>query len=651
MAVLRPTSLVALALLALCGRARAHRAAGARRTGGFGRVAPAAAANRNVEQTLETSRGRIMTFAYDDEAGGRTGARRRKGTGRGMGGAELEEEYDTIVIGSGVGGLACGALSAKYGDRTLVLEAHVKPGGSAHTFTRAHEGREFSFEVGPSIFEGLHAPSINPLRMIIDILGEELPAATYGGIGYWTPDGYWRFPIGSRQAFEATLLERCGADGPLAVAQWAALRARLATLSGSTQAVSLLNLRQDAGFLATTAGSLPYVALHPDIFGDLGMLFDSLHKVVDEHVSVPFLRNFIDTMCIFCGFPAEGAMTAHMLYILERFFEPDAAFSVPLGGTCQIAGALVRGLEKHGGTLQLDAHVEQVLVEAGRAVGVVLRNGRTVRARKAVVSNLTPFDTAKLLRGAGAAEPAEPLPAAAAEWRSALAKLPRHGAILHLFLAIDAAGLDLSHLQGDCAHLVVQDWGRSLQDSQNLCSFFIPSLADPSVCPPGTHVIHAYSSGGEPYEPWEALQHDTAAYEAYKQERADVRRRPRCAGGRVAGPRSAPSDPRRPPTSRAPPPAAGAVARDRASDPRRAAARALRRRRLAARARGVFAARQGHVRHGVGRGQRRAVRGHAQVRAALGLAPRSEPGPPLTARPRPAPLPRAGTCCPSPSRT
>ena len=60
--------------------------------------------------------------------------------------------------------------------------------------------------------------------------------------------------------------------------------------------------------------------------------------------------------------------------------------------------------------------------------------------------------------------------------------------------------LDLSHIK-DPAHLVVQDWDRSLQDSQNLCSFFIPSLVDPSVCPPGKHTIHVYSSGGEPCGP------------------------------------------------------------------------------------------------------------------------------------------------------
>jgi phytoene dehydrogenase-like protein len=290
----------------------------------------------------------------------------------------------------------------------------------------------------------------------------------------------------------------------------------LKTLGGSTTAVSLLNLRQDAGFLATTAGSLPFVMTHPDVFLDLPLTFDSLHKTVDQLVTVPFLRNFIDTMCIFCGFPAKGAMTAHMLYILERFFEESACYSVPIGGTCEMGNTLRRGLEKFGGKLQLNAHVDEILVENGRATGVRLKNGNIVKARKAVVSNATPFDTVKML-----GNDMDKLPDGVKKWKEELGKLPRHGAIMHLFLAIDATDLDLSHIQ-DPAHLVVQDWGRSLQDSQNLCSFFIPSLLDKSLCPEGKHVIHVYSSGGEPYEPWEKLTPGTDEYEAYKQQRAEV---------------------------------------------------------------------------------------------------------------------------------
>lgn len=470
------------------------------------------AVNENVAQTENTSRDKVMTFAYDMSLDPKYEKPTYPGTGNGLSGEA--GEYDVVVIGSGMGGLTCGAMSAKYGDKVLVLESHIKCGGSAHTFSRMHKGEKYSFEVGPSIFEGLDRPSLNPLRMIFDLLDEQMPVKTYTGLGYWTPTGYWRFPIGSQTKFEDLLMAQAE-DGPLAVQEWNALRKRLKTLGGSTLAVSLLNLRQDAGFLATTAGSLPFVATHPDVFLDLPLTFDSLHKTVDKIVTVPFLRNFIDTMCIFCGFPAKGAMTAHMLYILERFFEESACYSVPIGGTCELGNTLQRGLEKFGGKLQLNAHVDEILVENGRSVGVRLKNGKIIKAKKAVVSNATPFDTVKMLGDK------QELPEEVKEWKESLGKLPRHGAIMHLFMAIDAKDLDLSHIE-DPAHLVVQDWGRSLQDSQNLCSFFIPSLLDSTLCPEGKHVIHVYSSGGEPYEPWEKLTPGSPEYEAYKEERTQV---------------------------------------------------------------------------------------------------------------------------------
>jgi phytoene dehydrogenase-like protein len=276
-----------------------------------------------------------------------------------------------------------------------------------------------------------------------------------------------------------------------------------------------LNLRQDAGFLATTAGALPFVATNPDVFLDLPLTFDDLSKTVDEIVTVPFVRNFIDLMCIFCGFPAKGAMTAHILYILERFFEEDAAFSVPIGGTSQLGETIQRGLEKFNGKLQMNAHVDEILIEDGRAVGVRLKSGKVIKARKAVVSNATPFDTVKLMPHK------EDEPKLLTKWRNDMGTLPRHGAISHLFLGIDAKDLDLSNIK-DPAQLVVQDWSRSMQDSQNLCSFFIPSLLDKTVCPEGKHVIHVYSSGGEPYEPWEKLKQGSPEYEAYKKERVEV---------------------------------------------------------------------------------------------------------------------------------
>ena len=44
--------------------------------------------------------------------------------------------YDVLIIGSGLGGLECGALLAQKGLRTLVLEGSHQPGGCMQSFRR-----------------------------------------------------------------------------------------------------------------------------------------------------------------------------------------------------------------------------------------------------------------------------------------------------------------------------------------------------------------------------------------------------------------------------------------------------------------------------------------------------------------------------------
>lgn len=57
-----------------------------------------------------------------------------------------------------------------------------------------------------------------------------------------------------------------------------------------------------------------------------------------------------------------------------------------------------RGLKKHGGQLYLNSHVESITLDSsGKATGVQLRGGGTIKARKAVVSNASVWDTVKLL--------------------------------------------------------------------------------------------------------------------------------------------------------------------------------------------------------------------------------------------------------------
>ena len=68
------------------------------------------------------------------------------------------------------------SLLAKYGYSVKLFESHYLPGGCCHMFDhRDKDGGLWSFEVGPSIWEGLDRPTGNPLRMVFDALDETMP--------------------------------------------------------------------------------------------------------------------------------------------------------------------------------------------------------------------------------------------------------------------------------------------------------------------------------------------------------------------------------------------------------------------------------------------------------------------------------------------
>lgn len=77
------------------------------------------------------------------------------------------EEADVVVIGSGLGGLCCAALLARYEQNVLVLESHDLPGGAAHSF----DIKGYKFDSGPSLFSGLQSrgPQANPLAQVLRI--------------------------------------------------------------------------------------------------------------------------------------------------------------------------------------------------------------------------------------------------------------------------------------------------------------------------------------------------------------------------------------------------------------------------------------------------------------------------------------------------
>ena len=243
--------------------------------------------------------------------------------------------------------------------------------------------------------------------------------------------------------------------------------------------------------------------------------------------------------------------------MVEDFYRPGAVMDFPKGGSGALAGALARGITKHAGcSVRTSTAVQRVLVEDGRAVGVVLGPGsnkkeKVIRARRAVVSNADLHGTfalveeglhagfdderRRLLSPHLAPSPLEEgafVPTTAAmgmneeggvapntaggggaasgteDERAMGTGVPLCKSFMHLHLGVDASTLpdDLPP-----QWTVVTSWEGPIDAPGKVVVVSVPSLLDPSLAPEGHHVIHAYAAGNEPFEVWEPFLAEKSA--------------------------------------------------------------------------------------------------------------------------------------------
>ncbi len=83
----------------------------------------------------------------------------------------MTKDFDAVVLGSGIGGLNCGAFLAHAGMKVLVLEQHSKIGGYAHNFKR----KKFTFESG---IHSVPMSSDGTIMHLLRILGVESQVST-----------------------------------------------------------------------------------------------------------------------------------------------------------------------------------------------------------------------------------------------------------------------------------------------------------------------------------------------------------------------------------------------------------------------------------------------------------------------------------------
>ena len=126
----------------------------------------------------------------------------------------------------------------------------------------------------------------------------------------------------------------------------------------------------------------------------------SFKAISGKIVKDKFLENWFEFLSFaLSGLPADSTIAAAVAYTMRDLHQEGASLDYPVGGSAAVVEALMRGVTKKGkGKIFLNSHVKNILIEDGRAAGVVMRRGgKVIRAKRAVISNASIWDTTKLL--------------------------------------------------------------------------------------------------------------------------------------------------------------------------------------------------------------------------------------------------------------
>lgn len=267
-----------------------------------------------------------------------------------------EKQYDHIVLGAGISGLACGAALAKNGKRVLVLEKHDVAGGSIHVFS----GHGVEFDTGFHYVGDVHKH-----LKLLDFLG--VTPMTWRKLG--TPeDGhiYDRFHIRDRiydaRAGEQALIDDLTRDFPdeaLGIRQYVQAVKRYA--------------QQDLVFESKLV-PWPWVRQLLDRYV-LRSFYQqsriSAYDWVSQFTSNEDLREVLCALSIDGG-PPPSIQSSFMHASIVNHFLEGAYY--PVGGAATLPNSLIPTIEMHGGDVFTQAHVSQIVIENRQVVGVMVND-------------------------------------------------------------------------------------------------------------------------------------------------------------------------------------------------------------------------------------------------------------------------------------
>ena len=428
---------------------------------------------------------------------------------------------DALIIGGGHNGLVCAAYLAGAGLKVTVLEQRSVVGGAAVT-EEFHPGFRNSVAaytvslLNPKVIRDLELPKFG-LRVVERKLSNFLP--TEDGRYLIIGEGRTAAEVAKFSAKDAARLDAYGDRlGVVAdVLRDLVLETPPNAIEGSWRVAlpELLRAAQVGGRLRK---------LDMDMRRELLTLFaTSAGEYLDgwfESDPIKAAYGFDGIVGNYASPYTPGSAYVLLHHVFGEVNGKKGAWGHAIGGMGAITQAMAKSAQARGAVIRVSTPVREVIVEGGRAVGVVTESGETLRAA-AVISNLNP----KLLYQKlvpGSALPVE-FRERIERWRCGSGTFRMNVALSELpdFTCLPGKAAADHHTAGIIIAPTLKYMEQAYFDARStgwsrkpIVEVLIPSTLDDSLAPPGQHVASLFCQHVAPQLPngesWDAHRETVA---------------------------------------------------------------------------------------------------------------------------------------------